>query len=75
MENSHDFLKDMFVKWTFLKNQANGGAWVAQWVKLLPLAQVIISGSWDQAPPQHGAPCSAGSLPLPLLVLPLFLSQ
>ena len=24
-------------------------AWVAQWVKCLPLAQVLISGSWDPA--------------------------
>ena len=32
----------------------------------LPLAQVMILGSWNQAP--HQAPCSAGSL---LLHLPL----
>ena len=32
------------------------GAWVAQSVKHLPLAQVMISGSWDQSP--HQAPCS-----------------
>lgn len=46
-------------------------------VKLLPSAQVIVSGSWDQTP--HWAPCSAGNLrlplPLPLLVLSLSLSQ
>ena len=29
-----------------------GGAWVAQCVKSLPSAQVMISGSWDQAPHQ-----------------------
>ena len=43
------------------------GAWVAQWVKPLPLAQVMISGSWDRVP--HRALCSAGSL-LPSLSLP-----
>ena len=48
------------------------GTWVAQWVKPLPLVQVIISGSWDRAP--HRAVCSAGSL-LPLsLSLPASLS-
>ena len=49
---------------------------MAQLVKHLPLAQVMILGSWDRAP--HRAPCSAGSLllplPLPLLVFPLTLS-
>ena len=39
------------------------GVWVAQLVKCLPLAQVIIPESLDQAP--HQAPCSAGSLLLP----------
>ena len=43
------------------------GAWVAQWVKPLPSAQVMISGSWDRGP--HRALCSAGSL-LPPLSLP-----
>ena len=43
------------------------GTWVAQWVKPLPSAQVMISGSWDRAP--HRALCSAGSL-LPPLSLP-----
>ena len=37
---------------------------MAQLVKHLPEAQVIIPGSWDPAPPQ--APCSTGSLLLPL---------
>jgi len=45
-------------------------------VKRLPSAQVRILGSWDQAP--HWAPCSAGSLllplPFPLLVFLLSLS-
>ena len=40
------------------------GAWVAQWVKPLPSARVMISGSWDRAP--HRALCSAGNLLLPL---------
>ena len=31
-------------------DSVNQGAWVAQSVKHLPLAQVMISGSWDQAP-------------------------
>ena len=39
-------------------------AWVAQLVKQLPSAQVMISASWDRVP--HWAPCSAGSLLLPL---------
>ena len=45
-------------------------------IKHLPLAQVMIPGPWIQ--PRIGAPCSAGSLllplPLPLLVFPLSLS-
>ena len=42
------------------------GTWVAQLVKHMPSAQVMISGSWDQA--LHWAQCSMGSL---LLLLPL----
>ena len=52
------------------------GTWVAHLVKHLPLAQVMISGSWDGAPGQ--ASCSAGSWLLPLTparALPLSLSQ
>ena len=47
------------------------GAWVAQLVKNLPSAQVMISGSWDQAPDQ--ASCSERSLlvPPPLFLLPI----
>ena len=46
------------------------GAWVAQLVKRLPLAQVMNPGSWDRT--LHGAACSAGNLFLPLpLLLPL----
>ena len=37
---------------------------MAQWVKCLPLAQVMILGFRDGA--LHLAPCSAGSLLLPL---------
>ena len=43
------------------------GAWVAQLVKCLPSAQVIVPGSWDGAP--NMAPCSVESLLLPLLPL------
>ena len=53
------------------------GTWVAQSVKHLPSAQVRIPGSWDRI--LHWAPCSAGSLLLPLpfllLVISLSLSQ
>ena len=46
-------------------------------VKRLPSAQGLIPRSWNQAP--HRAPCSAGSLllplPLPLLVFPLSLTM
>ena len=45
--------------------------WVAQSVRCMPLAQVMISGSWDQVP--CWAPCSAGTLLLPLLLLILLL--
>ena len=43
------------------------GAWVAQLVKCLPLAQVMIPGSWDQA--LHGS-LLRGSLLLPLPATP-----
>ena len=42
------------------------GAQVVESVKLLSLAQVLISGSWNQA--LHPAVCSAGSLFLSLPV-------
>ena len=48
-----------------------GGAWVAQSVKLLPLAQVMIPGSWDQ-PQMVGLSAQKGvcfSLSLCLLLL------
>jgi len=52
------------------------GTWVAQSVKHLPSAQVMISGSQDRVP--HQAPSSVGSLllplPLPLCLLVLSLS-
>ena len=44
----------------------------AQLVKHLPSAQVMIPGSWDQAP--RWAPCSVGSLLVPPLSLCLSLS-
>ena len=46
------------------KFQEFQGCLVTQLVKHLPSAQVMISGSWDQAP--HPAPCFVGSLLLPL---------
>ena len=62
---------------TKYKHTIAQGHLVAQSVERLPLARVMIPGSWDQAP--HWAFCSARSLlhPLPLpalLILPLFLS-
>ena len=48
----------------FVWNFSTRDAWVAQSVKCLPSAQVMISGSWDRAP--CWAPCSARSLLLPL---------
>ena len=54
------------------------GTCVAQLVKHLPLAQVMIHGSWNRVP--HQAPCSVESLllpfsvPLPLPLLMLVLS-
>ena len=42
------------------------GTWVAHWVEHLPSAWVVISGSWDGA--LCRAPCSVGSLLLPLLL-------
>ena len=33
-----------------LEMHALRGTWVAQWIKHLPLAQVMISGSWGQTP-------------------------
>ena len=55
-----------------IKAGPSQGVWVAQSVKHLPLAQVMIS--WDQVPLQ--APCLAGSLllPLPLRLRPLVFS-
>ncbi|XP_054365653.1 protein YIPF4 isoform X1 [Mirounga angustirostris] len=48
------------------------GTWVAQLVKRLPLAQVMILESLDRVP--HRAPCSAGGLLLPLTLPPLMCS-
>lgn len=43
----------LFKKWTMV-----------QQVKHLPAAKLMVPGSWDQV--QHWAPCSTGSLLLPL---------
>ena len=60
-----DHYKSKDPKTTGLINRClTRSAWVALWVGHLPLAQVIIPGTWDQA--LHGAPCSSGSLLLPL---------
>ena len=48
----------------FSSENSSRGAWVAQSVKCLPSAQVMIRGSWDRA--LQWAPCSADSLFLPL---------
>ena len=53
--------------WTCWTKSQRRGTWVAQWVKPLPSAPVVIPESWDQA--LHRALCSAGSL-LPPLSLP-----
>ena len=50
--------------WPTLKSSTAWSTWLAPWVKHLPLVGVMILGSWDQA--LYGAPCSAGSLLLPL---------
>ena len=47
------------------------GTWVPQLVKLLSLAQVMIPGSWDQAPRLDL--CSVGSLLLPLFLSPMLM--
>ena len=67
----HSFLKDYlgsFYNFPVEHNAAisnlRQGAWVAQWVKCLPSAQVMIPRSWDWAP--HRALCLVGSLLLPL---------
>ena len=44
------------------------GTWVAQLVGQLLLAQVVISGSWDQA--LYWAPCSVGKSASPSLCAP-----
>lgn len=43
-----------------------GGSWEAQSVNLLPSAQIMTLGSWDQV--RHQGPYSAGSLLLPCLL-------
>ena len=62
-----------------MKEKEIRGTWVAQSVKWLPSAQIMISGSWDQAPigppAQQGVCFSSLSASSPLLVLMLSLSQ
>ena len=58
------------------KREGMRDAWVAQLFQHLPSAQIVILGSWDQAP--HQVLCSAGYLllPLPLPLPPAYaLSQ
>ena len=40
----------MYLRESIVQSQHSLGAWVAQSVKGLSLAQVMISGPWDQAP-------------------------
>nr|XP_054367840.1 uridine diphosphate glucose pyrophosphatase NUDT22 isoform X3 [Mirounga angustirostris] len=42
-----------------LQEICDEGAWVAQMVKRLPSAQVMVPGSWNRVP--HRAPCSLGA--------------
>ena len=57
----------------WIKNTLSRSTSVAQSVKHLPWSHVMISGSWDRAPCR--APCSVGSLllPLPLTFSPIML--
>ena len=79
LENLHtlDTLFAVTLFFTLLEITEVRNTWVAQSVEHLPLAQVMISVSSDWVPSR--APCSAGSLllPLPLPVSPhmIFLSQ
>ena len=52
-----------------VKERNSRGTWAAQSIKYLPLAQVMITESWD--PDLHGVPCSVGS---PLLSLSVSVS-
>ena len=47
---SHTYLFKIACELLILKDQVIRGTWVDQSVTCLPLAQVMISGSWDQAP-------------------------
>ena len=47
------------------------GAWVAQWLSILPVAQVVILGSWNRVPHQahHKEPASPSAyVSIPLCV-------
>ena len=59
LKSSHIYINFIFY-YFLLKIVVIWGAWVAQWVKPLPSAQVMISESWDRVP--HRALSSAESL-------------
>ena len=50
-----------FSKSQFFSNIKQRDTWVAQTVKHLPSAQVMIPGSWDPESPMRQAPCSVES--------------
>ena len=63
LQGNFDHCVKKWVEWGQrgqLRNYSSWGAWVAQSVKQLPPAQIMIPGSWDRALRQ--APCSVGSL-------------
>ena len=70
--------------WIVFKREDGWGPWVAQWVKHQPSAQVMISGSYDQAPhrvhhigllDQWGICLSVALCSFPLCSYSLYLSQ
>ena len=68
-EHPNRFRKSKWYSWapTLKLSKPNRGTRVAQSVKHVPSAQVMISGSsWEG--PLHGAPCSVRRLLLPLLL-------
>ena len=67
------FLKEVYV--LLLKLLIIGVPWEAQFVKCLPLAQVMISASWDQAPCWALCPVGSLFLSISITLLVLFLSH